>query len=116
MRRETRCVTRHELDDGIDHPGAVMPIDPSTAFYHIDDQLQAYPRYFNTPNQAAVAQTIADLEGADSGLVFSSGMAAISTTLTALLPPDSHALFLKGLYGGSQELIALPRQFDQIRG
>ena len=108
MQKQTRCVVRHEqLPDGtITFPGSVHPIDPSTAFHHLEGDSQPYPRYFNTANQLSVAQLIADLEQAEAGLLFSSGMAAITTTLKALLPPSSHAIFLQGLYGGTQALVA----------
>jgi cystathionine beta-lyase len=102
MKKSSRAVVN--LSD-IPSAGAVQPIDPSTAFAHIDGETQAYPRYFNTPNQDAVAAKIAALESADAGLIFGSGMAAISTTMTALLQPGDHAVFLKGLYGGSQAFI-----------
>ena len=80
MKKSSRAVVN--LSD-IPSAGAVQPIDPSTAFAHIDGETQAYPRYFNTPNQDAVAAKIAALESADAGLIFGSGMAAISTTMTA---------------------------------
>ncbi len=103
MKKASRCVA---IDSSAEYAGAVQPIDPSTAFEYIDSGPQNYPRYFNTPNQNSVAKRIADLEGAESGLVFSSGMAAISTTLTALLRPGDHAIFLNGLYGGSHTFVS----------
>ena len=90
---------------GFEFPGSIQPIDPSTAFDHIDSNELPYPRYFNTSNQSSVAAKIAALESAEAGLVFGSGMAAISTTLTALLKPGDHAIFLKGLYGGSHTFV-----------
>jgi hypothetical protein len=53
----------------------------------------AYPRYFNNPNQDAVALKVAALEGAQDGIVFSSGMAAISTVLLSFMESGSHAIF-----------------------
>ena len=108
MKKQTRCIVRHEWrpDGTVAFPGSVPPIDPSTAFHHLEGEAQPYPRYFNTGDQARVAQLIADLEQAEAGLLFSSGMAAITTTLRTLLPPGAHAVFLEGLYGGTQALVA----------
>ena len=111
MQPATRCVhiqspAESPTGDHKQSGGSVMPIDPSTAYEFIDQGDQPYPRYFNTPNQLAVARTVADLEFAEDGLVFASGMAAISTTLMALLNPGDHAIFLRGLYGGSHALVA----------
>ena len=49
------------------------------------EETDRYPRYFNTPNQVGLAKKIAALEGAEAGLIFGSGMAAISTALLAFL-------------------------------
>ena len=100
MKPSTKCV---QLQEGTE--GSVHPIDPSTAFHYIDSGPQAYPRYFNTPNQNVVARKIAELEHAEAGLIFGSGMAAISTTINSLTQPGDHALFMNGLYGGSQSFI-----------
>ncbi len=59
-----------------------------------------YGRY-GTPNQWAVQEKLAALEGAESGVVFSSGMAAISSTLMALLDPGGHVVSSSDLYGGT---------------
>ncbi len=100
MQPSTKCV---EIKKGT--TGSVQPIDPSTAFHYIDSGPQFYPRYFNTPNQNVVAQKIADLEHAELGLIFGSGLAATTTTINALTKPGDHALFLNGLYGGTQSFI-----------
>ncbi len=85
--------------------GVVNPIDPSTAFQYIDAGDQFYPRYFNTPNQSHIIEKLRQLEHAESALLFSSGMAAISTTLLALLKSGDHAVMLRGLYGGTHSFI-----------
>ena len=59
--------------------GAVSPIYPSTSYSFVDKITNRYPRYFNTPNQEFLAKKIAALEKAESALIFSSGMAAISS-------------------------------------
>lgn len=79
--------------------GLVNPIYPSSAYDY--DTLVRYPRYFNTPNQVAAVQKIAALENAEDGLLFSSGMAAILTSLFAMLKSGDHVLFQNDLYGGT---------------
>ena len=81
--------------------GIVNSIQPSSAFRYIDDGPQPYPRYFNTPNQQIVIDQICRLEGAETGLVFSSGMSAITTTFLGLLSPGDHVVLQKALYGGT---------------
>jgi cystathionine beta-lyase/cystathionine gamma-synthase len=65
-----------------------------------------YIRFNNTPSQIRVASTIARLEGAETGLVTASGMAAISSTLLTFLKSGDHLIALDNLYGGTQNFIA----------
>ncbi|HVV73618.1 MAG TPA: aminotransferase class I/II-fold pyridoxal phosphate-dependent enzyme, partial [Verrucomicrobiae bacterium] len=58
------------------------------------------------PNQRAVVSKVAVLEKAEDGLVFGSGMAAISTVLFAHLKPGDHAIFQADLYGGTFHFVA----------
>jgi cystathionine beta-lyase/cystathionine gamma-synthase len=81
--------------------GIVNPIYTSSAYDYEDLPETQYPRYFNTPNQRAAASKIAALENASDGLVFSSGMAAILTSLFAFLKQGDHAVLQNDLYGGS---------------
>jgi len=92
--------------------GINSPIYTSTSFEYIDQQDTVYPRYLNTPNEKAVAEKIASLENAESALVFSSGMAAISTVLFTFLGNGDHAVFQKGLYGGTSHF--LDREFERF--
>jgi len=87
------------------YKGAVTPIYPSSAYDYQDIPEILYPRYFNTPNQRAVAEKIAALENAEDGLIFSSGMSAIMTTLFALLKKGDHAAFQSDLYGGTMHAV-----------
>lgn len=107
----TRCVhagtMRDELKKGIN-----SPIYTSTSFEYIDQPDTIYPRYLNTPNEKAVAEKIASLEDAESALVLSSGMAAISTVLFTFLGMGDHAVFQKGLYGGTSHF--LEREFERF--
>ena len=57
-------------------------------------------RYYN-PTNRAVERKIADLEGAEDALVFSSGMAAICTTLLNFLGQGDRIVTTRNLYGGT---------------
>lgn len=81
--------------------GIVTPIYTSSAYDYEDLPETQYPRYFNTPNQRSAAAKIAALENAEDGLIFSSGMAAILTSLLAFLKKGDHAVLQNDLYGGT---------------
>jgi cystathionine beta-lyase/cystathionine gamma-synthase len=81
--------------------GVTNPVYTASAYDYTDVPSTIYPRYFNAPNQKAVAQKIAALEQTEDGLIFSSGMAAIMTSLFAFLKQGDHAIFQSDLYGGT---------------
>lgn len=83
--------------------GRVSPIYTSSAYDY--EQVVRYPRYFNTPNQEAVVKKMAALENAEDGLVFSTGMAAIMTSLLALLKEGDHVVLQDDLYGGTHHSV-----------
>lgn len=62
-----------------------------------------YARYGNTPNATLVQKRLALLEGADDALILSSGMAATTCTILALLRPGDHLVASSWLYGGTRE-------------
>ncbi|SBT43213.1 trans-sulfuration enzyme family protein [Micromonospora auratinigra] len=62
-----------------------------------------YTRYGN-PNHAQVAAVVAELEGAETGLVTASGMGAISTVALALLSAGDHVVIQRSTYGGTTSL------------
>src|SRR5262249_41614010 len=64
-----------------------------------------YTRYTN-PTIAALEQKLADLEGAEAALAFGSGMAAITSTLFALLGPGDRILCQREIYGGTFEFVS----------
>lgn len=64
-----------------------------------------YTRYGNTPNAVRLQKRLALLEGAESSLVLSSGMAATACALLALLRPGDHLLASKYIYGGTHRLL-----------
>ncbi len=61
---------------------------------------------FNHPNSEIVEDRLAIYEEAEAGLLFSSGMAAISTTILAFAKPGDVILHSQPLYGGTETLIA----------
>jgi cystathionine beta-lyase/cystathionine gamma-synthase len=63
-----------------------------------------YSRYSN-PTVVAVEETLARLEGADSALLFASGMAATSTALLALLQSGDEVVCSAAIYGGTLHLL-----------
>jgi cystathionine beta-lyase len=100
----TRCVHAGTLRDEVEK-GLTSPVYTSTSYEFIDRPDTVYPRYLNTPNTRAVSEKIASLEGTESALVFSSGMAAISTVLFTFLGKGDHVVFQKGLYGGTTHFL-----------
>ncbi|EIM30586.1 cystathionine gamma-synthase family protein [Microvirga lotononidis] len=61
---------------------------------------------FNHPNSEIVEDRLAVFEEAEAGLLFSSGMSAIATTILAFARPGDVILHSQPLYGGTETLIA----------
>lgn len=106
----TQSVHAGSLGDPQYH-GTVTPIFTSSAYDYVQESPSLYPRYFNTPNQRSVSQKLAALENAEEGIVFGSGMAAILTSLFAMIKNGDHVVFQSDLYGGTHHAIIteLPR-------
>src|SRR5215472_11086538 len=60
---------------------------------------------FNHPNSEIVEDRLAVYEGTDNCTLFSSGMAAISTTILAFTRPGDVILHSQPLYGGTETLL-----------
>ncbi len=60
---------------------------------------------FNNPNLEVLEDRLALWEGGETAAVFSSGMAAISTTLWAYVRPGDVLIMSRPLYGGTETLI-----------
>jgi cystathionine beta-lyase len=101
---ETLCVHEGQLKD-LENKGAISPLYMATAYAYDEVEVTRYPRYFNTPNQVGLAKKIAALEGAEQGIIFGSGMAAISTALLSHLRSGDHIVLQADLYGGTTNLI-----------
>jgi cystathionine beta-lyase/cystathionine gamma-synthase len=63
-----------------------------------------YSRYGN-PTTVAVEKTIARIEGAESAMLFASGMAATSTALLGLLTSGDEVVCSAAIYGGTLHLL-----------
>ena len=108
--KNTICTHIGEIKDE-QFKGAISPIYLSSSYEFMDVDVKRYPRYFNTPNQEALSKKIAALEGKERGMIFGSGMAAISTTLLAFLRSGDHIVLQKALYGGTYNLVV--EEFDK---
>ncbi len=63
-----------------------------------------YGRYGN-PTVAAVERKLADLDSGEAALLFSSGMAAVTTTMLTLLAAGSHVLMTDDCYRRTRQFI-----------
>ena len=104
------CVHIGEVKDE-QFKGAISPMYMSTSYAFDQVDIKRYPRYFNTPNQEALRRKIAALEHTEDALIFSSGMAAISTTLLAFLKKGDHVVIQQVIYGGTYNFIA--KEFEK---
>ena len=107
----TICTHVGELKDE-QFKGAISPIYMATSYQFDDVDIKRYPRYFNTPNQEALTRKIAALEKTESGLIFGSGMAAISTAMLAFLKQGDHVVLQETLYGGTYNFVV--EEFDKF--
>jgi cystathionine beta-lyase/cystathionine gamma-synthase len=92
--------------------------DPKTWEGQVPDGSYIYTRYGN-PTIRAAEDKIAYLEGAEKGLVFSSGMAAIAATLSTLLGSGDQLVSIEDVYGGTfnlmkNELVKLGIEIDFV--
>lgn len=89
------------------------PIYQTSTFEVVDnaEQLRVtptdhfYTRYGN-PTHTVVEKAIAELEGTDAALVFSSGMAAITTSILALVKAGDHIVAQRDIYGGVTKFLS----------
>ena len=86
----------------------VLPVVQSATFFGGTGEPASqllYSRYGNNPNQALVGEKMAALEGAEAGLLLSSGMSAIAMTILAALPEGGHVVSSRHLYGATRALL-----------
>ncbi|SIT89670.1 cystathionine gamma-synthase family protein [Pontibacter indicus] len=72
---------------------------------HAEEQLGLIYSRLNNPDLEILENRLRFWDGADEAAVFASGMAAISTTLLALLKPGDLILHSEPIYGGSDYYI-----------
>lgn len=101
---KTICTHVGEVEDKR-FKGAVSPLYMSTSYEFDGVDIKRYPRYFNTPNQQYLGEKIAALEHTEAGMIFGSGMAAISTTFLAFLKAGDHIVLQQTLYGGTSNFV-----------
>lgn len=71
-----------------------------------DGDSAVYARLWN-PTVARFEMALADLEGTEEAVAFSSGMAALTAVLISLLPTGrAHVVAVRPLYGGTDHLLA----------
>src|SRR5450631_4454103 len=72
---------------------------------------KAFYTRFGNPNHAQVAAVIAQLENTEAAMVTASGMAALTTTVLALVSAGDHVIGQKSTYGGTASVLLnlLPR-------
>jgi cystathionine beta-lyase/cystathionine gamma-synthase len=64
-----------------------------------------YTRYGN-PTHTVAENAIAELEGTDAALLFSSGMAAITTSMLSLVKAGDHIVAQRDIYGGVTKFLS----------
>jgi len=62
-----------------------------------------YSRYSN-PNSSEFIEKVCQMEGAENGFAFASGMAAVFSTLAALLDSGDHVLSARNIFGSTHSL------------
>ena len=89
-----------------DRAPVASPIYQTSTFHHPvgsgDEVL--YTRHGNNPNQLALAEKIAALEGSERAIFLASGMGATALAHLAMLRPGDHLLASEWLYGGTRRL------------
>lgn len=82
------------------YQGTVFSYEPGMDYHDI-----RYLRLNSTPSQRYLHDRLAALEGADAAVATSSGMAAVTCTLLALLKKGDHLLAGTCLYGGTHDFL-----------
>jgi len=102
---DTQLIHAGEIRPGIE--GAVaLPIFQCANFESVEGETYhdiKYMRLSNSPNHVVLGEKLAALEGAEAGLVLSTGMAAITTIFHSMLSAGDHVIFQDCLYGGTYD-------------
>ncbi|MGH2719985.1 MAG: cystathionine gamma-synthase [Actinomycetota bacterium] len=107
MQFETRAIHAGQAPDAA-FGSVAVPIYQTSTFAQrgvgVHDGY-TYARAHN-PTRTALEEALAALEGGRHGLVFPSGMGAVSAVLLALLRPGDHLLLPSDVYGGTYRLLS----------
>src|SRR5688500_18635028 len=115
MKEATKLIHAGEGTDAGATPSLTTPIYETSTFVFdsVADVIKyqegtlngyLYSRYEN-PTVVAVEQKLAAVDGAEQSLLFSSGMAAISTALMSLLKSGDEIVCCSAIYGGTFHII-----------
>jgi cystathionine beta-lyase/cystathionine gamma-synthase len=112
FRQETEAVHGGKSMDKKNGP-LTSPIYQTSTFEVTDMQEQVratptdhfYTRYGN-PTHTVAEDSIAELEGTDAALLFSSGMAAITTSMLSLVKAGDHIVAQRDIYGGVTKFLS----------
>ncbi|OGN88424.1 MAG: hypothetical protein A2X23_13545 [Chloroflexi bacterium GWC2_73_18] len=112
----TRAIRAASRVPRVDQRPTSVPIYQTVTFASGDaDELAAvttgrqhgyvYSRLDN-PTAAAMAGAVAELEGAEAGYAFASGMAAIHAAVLSIVSAGDHVVSTRAIYGSTQHLFA----------
>jgi O-succinylhomoserine sulfhydrylase len=73
------------------------------AIFAEEEEGNVYSRYSN-PNTSEFIEKICEMEGAEAGLAFSSGMAAVFASFAALLKSGDHIVASRSIFGSTHQL------------
>jgi len=96
---QTLCI--HPLQEKGEAGAVTAQISTSTAYNYLEGDEIRYPGFYSTYNQKRLGKIVANLEGGNWGIAFSSGMAAITTAILAIVKAGEHIIFSRDLYGGT---------------
>ncbi|WP_114783809.1 trans-sulfuration enzyme family protein [Botryobacter ruber] len=78
--------------------------EQARAVFADEEQGNIYSRYSN-PNVDELLEKVCYLEGAEDGFAFASGMAAIFSSMAALLKSGDHVLAARAVFGSTHQLL-----------
>lgn len=109
---ETQAIrTQMERSQNLEHSSPIY-MTSSFVFEDAEDmrasfaeekQRNIYSRYSN-PNSNELIERVCQMEGAESGFAYASGMSAVFSTLAALLDTGDHVISSKSIFGSTHTL------------
>lgn len=113
--RASELLYKGDKIKGMDIKPEASPIFMTTAFT-MDDLTEVKKTYVEkgytyirtrNPNRDMLADAVSYLEGGEKSLIFSSGMAAITTTLMTVLKPGDHIICNSDIYGETYDVMGI---------